>query len=58
MRWANMNPRGPIVFNFGEGEGVVGFLGSQCVPQIVPQILNVFPNMFSIAPHFILYPLP
>jgi hypothetical protein len=54
-------PKGPNFFSFGEDEGVIGFIGlfsSQCVPQIDPQVLNVFPNMFSIAPHFILHPLP
>jgi len=54
----------------GEGGNFFSFfLGSQCVPsmfplssqwvltcsQYVPQVRNVFPNMFSIAPHF--YPI-
>jgi hypothetical protein len=54
MRRVNFHPRGPI-FSFGEGEGVVGFIGSQCVPHIVPQVLNVFPNMFSIARTLIIF---
>jgi hypothetical protein len=50
-----MHPGGPIFFSFGEDEGVVGFIGflsSQCVPQIIPQVLNttsLYPISFALS---------
>jgi len=57
---------GGEVWGGGRGAGGEGFFsffpGSQCVPfkfsmgsQYVAQVSNVFPNIFSIAPHF--YPI-
>jgi hypothetical protein len=46
----------------GEGEGVGFLMFSMCSPEIptsfqhVPQVHNVFSNMFPISPQFIPYP--
>jgi hypothetical protein len=61
-----MHPTNPIFFCLLEE--AVGFLGFFWFPvcshqvckcsQHVSQVLNVFPNVFPIAPHFVPYALP
>jgi hypothetical protein len=48
MRWANMHPRGLVLFLFGEGGGCWIFnipIKFPLILQHVPQIPNLFPNM-------------
>jgi hypothetical protein len=53
-RWASIHPRRPILFLWWRW-WVWDFFGSHCVPnklstisQNVPQVPNVFPNMFTL----------
>ncbi len=65
-----MHPIDPVLISFGGGGKhwsfriflfPMGFhqvpISSQWVPKYVRQLLNVLPNMFLIAPHFVPYAL-
>jgi hypothetical protein len=51
ITWCSLHPRGSI-FLFGRGVIFLGFWCSQCVPTMLPQVLNLFLKMFPIASNF------
>jgi hypothetical protein len=58
MTWANMHPRGPILFHLGDREGDCGILGSWCSQNVFHMTLTKCPVViYYVLSLFLTFPI-